>query len=35
VKKIQQKLMEWKPLMYSVATLATVALVAGAKWRPR
>jgi hypothetical protein len=35
VNKIHKSLMGWKPLLYSLATIATVALAAGAKWRPR
>ena len=31
----QNTLMGWKPMLYSLATLATVVLAAGAKWRPR
>jgi hypothetical protein len=27
--------MSWRPLLYTLATLATLALAAGAKWRPR
>jgi hypothetical protein len=25
----------WRPMLYSTATLATVLLAAGAKWKPR
>ena len=35
MKKLQKVTMGWRPLMYSLATLATLALAAGAKWRPR
>ena len=32
--KVQKALMGWKPMLYSLTTLATVVLAAGAKWRP-
>ena len=35
VQKIKKSLLGWKPLGYSLATMAIVALAAGAKWRPR
>jgi hypothetical protein len=25
----------WRPLLYTLATMASLALAAGAKWRPR
>jgi len=34
VNKIRKTLMGWKPLMYSIASLATLVMAAGAKWRP-
>ena len=34
MEKLKNKLMGWKPMLYSMATLATVVLAAGAKWRP-
>jgi hypothetical protein len=35
VTKILKLLMSWRPLTYSLASFATLALAAGAKWRPR
>ena len=32
--KVKKTLTAWKPMLYSMATLATVVLAAGAKWRP-
>ena len=32
--KVRKTLMGWKPMLYSLTTLATVVLAAGAKWRP-
>ena len=32
--KIKKALMGWKPLFYSLASLATLVMAAGAKWRP-
>ena len=32
--KIKHALRGWKPLAYSLTTMATVVLAAGAKWRP-
>ena len=34
MQKLKNTLMGWKPMLYSMATLATVVLAAGAKWRP-
>ena len=34
MKKTKKTLAGWAPLFYSLATLATMALAAGAKWRP-
>jgi hypothetical protein len=31
---IKKTLMGWKPMLYSLSTLATVLVAAGAKWRP-
>ena len=34
MKKVKTLLQGWKPLAYSLTTMATVVLAAGAKWRP-
>ena len=34
MEKLKNTLMGWKPMLFSMATLATVVLAAGAKWRP-
>jgi hypothetical protein len=35
VKKVTRIIGSWRPLLYTAATMATLALAAGAKWRPR
>ena len=34
MEKLKTTLRGWTPMLYSMATLATVVLAAGAKWRP-
>jgi len=34
VNKIEKALKGWQPIFYSLATLATLVMAAGAKWRP-
>ena len=34
MEKLKNTLMRSRPVLYSMATLATVVLAAGAKWRP-
>jgi hypothetical protein len=33
--RLHSKLMGWRPLLFSFATFAALALAAGAKWRPK
>jgi hypothetical protein len=35
MKRIKKCLMSWRPMVYSFAALAAMALAAGAKWRPK
>ena len=34
MKKLTMTLRGWKPMLYSLATLVTLVMAVGAKWRP-